>query len=32
MQQLNYLTRLLGFQGVYVSGIEIREEGDIGIV
>jgi len=31
-QQLNYLTRLLGFQGVYVSGIEIREEGDIGIV
>jgi hypothetical protein len=25
MQQLNYLTRLLGFQGVNVSGIEIGE-------
>ncbi|URA09650.1 ISL3 family transposase [Thermospira aquatica] len=29
MQQLNYLTELLGFQGFYVSGIEIDNEGDI---
>jgi hypothetical protein len=32
MQQLNYLTELLGFQGVYASGIEIRWEGDLSIV
>lgn len=30
---LNYFTRLfLRFQGVYVAGIEMREEGDIGIL
>jgi hypothetical protein len=31
--QFKLLSRLfLRFQGVYVSGIEMREEGDIGIV
>lgn len=29
MQHVDYLTRLLGFQGFHVSGVEIEKEGDI---
>ena len=29
MQQKDYLTKLLGFQGFYVMGKEIEKEGDI---
>lgn len=29
MQQVDYLTKLLGFQGFYIKGMEVKREGDI---